>query len=279
MMNKSAREDSAIRRNAKSAGAAKDGRCRNWGLVIYPDSAPDRWQHILDDLHIQWVEGPLHDKDVNEGTGELKKPHWHAVLMFDNVKAPAQVKEIADLVHAAYPERINSLRGAIRYLAHLDNPDKAQYDRNGIIPHGGFDVDQYLIATAASRHAMIGEMQSFCRDQGIFDMCDLMDYARDNRSSDWYPLLCDRCTYVMEVYLKSMRGKRSDAKAAADRAAAEFVPGTTPRSARASAGLQPLPPDLDGVSPDLIRLDDGTMADVDPDTGEVVGMILPPIVR
>lgn len=52
----------------------KDGRTRNWTFVLYPDSAPDNWRQILDDKHIEWIESPLHDKDVN-ANGEPKKPH------------------------------------------------------------------------------------------------------------------------------------------------------------------------------------------------------------
>lgn len=49
------------------------GRTRSWTFILYPESAPENWREILNDLFIQWVESPLHDKDIDEGTGELKK--------------------------------------------------------------------------------------------------------------------------------------------------------------------------------------------------------------
>ena len=52
----------------KSSGN-KEVRTRNWTIVVYPDSAPDNWRTILDDFHIEWIESPLHDNDIN-GDGE-----------------------------------------------------------------------------------------------------------------------------------------------------------------------------------------------------------------
>ena len=64
----------------QNATKSSDNRARIWAAVVYPDSAPENWRQLLDDLHIEWVESPLHDRDVNETTGELKKAHWHIVL-------------------------------------------------------------------------------------------------------------------------------------------------------------------------------------------------------
>ena len=60
--------------------SSSDGRTRTWVAVVYPDSAPDNWRELLDENHIEWAESPLHDRDVNPGTGEVKKAHWHIAL-------------------------------------------------------------------------------------------------------------------------------------------------------------------------------------------------------
>ena len=52
---------------------SKDTRTRNWTIVVYPDSAPANWRDIINDIHIEWVESPLHDKDV-DANGEYKTP-------------------------------------------------------------------------------------------------------------------------------------------------------------------------------------------------------------
>ena len=73
----------------------QDQRSRNWVVIVYPESAPNDWREILDNMHIQWNESPLHDKDVNPD-GTVKKSHWHVVLAFGSKKSYKQVKEITD---------------------------------------------------------------------------------------------------------------------------------------------------------------------------------------
>ena len=71
----------------------KDERTRNWTFVLYPESATKGWRNILDELHVPWVESPLHDKDTNPD-GEIKKPHWHIAMFFNSKKSYQQMSEI-----------------------------------------------------------------------------------------------------------------------------------------------------------------------------------------
>ena len=65
----------------------KDRRARSWSWIVYPESAPDNWRQLLDETGEKWIESPLHDKDINETTNELKKPHWHIIVSFENKKS------------------------------------------------------------------------------------------------------------------------------------------------------------------------------------------------
>lgn len=182
----------------------KDTRTRNWTIVVYPDSAPENWRDILDEMHIEWVESPLHDKDTNPN-GEAKKPHWHVLLMFGGVKAYEQVIELIEPLNCPIPTRVHNCKSLIRYMAHLDNPDKVQYDISKIVAHGGVDVMDLLKPSSSERYTFIKEMQAWCREFDITEFSDLMDYAASERLDDWYPLLCDNCAFVMNQYLKSRR--------------------------------------------------------------------------
>jgi len=181
-----------------------DERIRAWTFVAYPDSAPANWRDIIEELHIQWVESPLHDADLN-ADGEQKKPHWHIFLNFEGKKSFEQVKEITDSINATIPIKVHSARGLVRYMVHMDNPEKKQYDASLIIGHGGIDVYEYLKPTSSSRYALIGEMMGFIDDNGIVEIKDLLDYSRDNRFDDWFPLLCDNSAYIIGEYIKSYR--------------------------------------------------------------------------
>lgn len=187
--------------NEKSRGA---GRTRSWTFVLYPESAPNNWRDIIDDLHMQWVESPLHDKDEN-ADGTPKKPHWHILLCFDSVKTFEQVKELTDSLNAPIPQKCHGgAKGLIRYMAHLDNPEKAQYQISDIIAHGGFDLEESLRPTSSDRYELVRQMISFIRENNIIEYKHFFDYCMDNEE-EWYKLLCDNSTYVIKEYIKSNR--------------------------------------------------------------------------
>lgn len=179
-------------------------RTRVWSAIIYPDSAPENWRDVLDEEHFQWVESPLHEFDVNS-TGEVKKAHWHINLVFDGPKSFEQVCDILKPLNCPIPQRCHSLKGSVRYMAHLDNPEKYQYDISDIVCHGGLDLADLLKPTSSERYSLIAEMQDFVKENGIVEFQDLFDFARSDRFDTWYPLLCDNSAYVISLYIKSQR--------------------------------------------------------------------------
>lgn len=185
----------------------KDTRTRNWTIVVYPESAPENWRDILDEMHIEWVESPLHDSDLN-ATGEKKKAHWHILLMFGGVKSYEQVMELCQDLNCPRPERCHNAKAMVRYMAHLDNPDKAQYSISDIVSHGGVDIAELLRPNASERYSLIREMIAFIRDNDIIEYQDIMDYAAEFRPDDWFPLLCDNSTFVINQYVSSQRHRK-----------------------------------------------------------------------
>ena len=113
-----------------------DNRTRTWSFVLYEDSAPENWRDVLDDMHIEWIESPWHDKDVN-ANGEPKKKHKHILLLFQGKKSYEQIKEITDELQQPIPQRCHNAKALVRYMAHMDNPEKAQYSPSDIRAHGG----------------------------------------------------------------------------------------------------------------------------------------------
>ena len=188
----------------KKASTPKDGRSRTWTFVVYPDSAPTDWRDILDSIMTPWVESPLHEFDVNP-TGEVKKPHWHILMMFEGKKSFEQMKALLEPLNCPIPQIAHNAKGVVRYMAHLDNPEKHQYAASAIIGHCGADVAEFLKPTSACRYELIREMMSFVRVNGIVEFQDLVDYAMEERFDDWFPLLCDNSAFVVGNYIKSQR--------------------------------------------------------------------------
>ena len=113
-------------------------KSRYWSFIVYPESVCDNWINDLTEKGCVFAVSPLHDKDINP-TGELKKPHYHVLIQFDGPTTYKNVKEnICDLIGATIPKNVISMRGYYRYLCHLDNPEKYQYDVNDIQTYGGY---------------------------------------------------------------------------------------------------------------------------------------------
>ena len=179
-------------------------RTRNWTFVLYEDSAPENWREMLDDEHIEWIESPWHDKDIN-ADGEPKKKHKHILLLFGGVKSYEQVKEVTDKLGQPIPQRCHNAKAMVRYMAHLDNPEKAQYSVSDIVPHGGVDLSEMLRPSNSERYTIIRDMMDYIRSAAVTEFQDLMDYAAAEHFDDWFPLLCDNSAYVIGQYIKSQR--------------------------------------------------------------------------
>lgn len=175
-------------------------RTRNYATVVYPESAPSNWKAILEDFFVPAFISPLHDSDINP-TGELKKPHYHVLIMFDGTKTKEQAESIFNCIGGVGCEIVQSIRGYSRYLCHLDNPDKHQYLQEDVICLCGADYVA-TIGLVTDKYKAIGEMIDFCIANDIFSYAVLLEYCRMNRF-DWFRVLCDNGTVVIKEYLKS----------------------------------------------------------------------------
>lgn len=182
-----------------------DLRGRNFATVVYPESAPDHWIDILSDFHIPAFISPLHDQDVNP-TGEAKKPHYHVMVMYEGKKSIQQVGEVFAAINGVGCEQISTIRGYARYLCHLDNPEKVQYNPDDVKQLAGADYNN-IIGLPTDKYKCLREMQQFINSQDVEYYSDLADYALEYRQ-DWYRILCDSGTYFIREYIKSRSVKK-----------------------------------------------------------------------
>lgn len=180
-------------------------RTRNFATVVYPESAPENWLEILAEAKIPALVSPLHDRDVNP-TGEVKKAHYHVLILFEGVKTSEQAKEVFDTIGGVGLEIVQSIRGYARYLCHLDNPDKYQYEQADVRQFGGADFVS-IIGLATDRYKAIAEMIDYCHEFDIIEFSDLLEYARLERF-EWFRILCDNGAFVMREHIKSRRLRR-----------------------------------------------------------------------
>lgn len=175
-------------------------RVRNFATVVYPESAPEDWLSRLGNQLIPAFVSPLHDLDIDP-YGEPKKPHYHVIIMYDSMKTFEQAQEVVNDIGGVGLEVVNSTRGYARYLCHLDNPEKIQYDKGFVKSFCGADYEA-TIGLSLDKYIAIREMIQFCRENGIVSYSELLEYAMDNKYA-WFRVLCDNGTVVIKEYLKS----------------------------------------------------------------------------
>lgn len=177
-------------------------RNRNFATVVYPESAPENWIDILSDFHIPSFVSPLHQFDVNP-SGDVKKAHYHVLVMFEGVKSTSQVKDLFATFGGVGCEVVNSIRGMARYLCHMDNPEKYQYNPVEVKSLGGADYAE-VVELETDRVKLIADMQEWCKSNGCVSLSDLYDYSRIH-NYDWFRALATHCNNVMAAYLKSLK--------------------------------------------------------------------------
>jgi len=188
----------------------EDNRTRNWNFVVYPDSAPENWREIIDETRIEWVESPLHDRDIDPD-GEPKKPHYHVTLLFPSMKSFDQVSDLVmGELFQPIPIKCMSVKGSIRYMVHKDNPEKYQYDWNDIKCHGGADLDSLCAPTNTERMILQREIFGFIRDNNITELADLVNMAMDAGYNDWLSIIWNFSTISITAYIKSLRYKQRE---------------------------------------------------------------------
>ena len=103
------------------------GKC--WTFLIYPESAPPDWKMIFEDkLHISGAYSVVHHDEDG-----ITKDHVHCILEFPQNMSLNRVKQIIDdhfKGSATQPFIVYDKPRMYRYLSHLDDKSKKQYDPN-----------------------------------------------------------------------------------------------------------------------------------------------------
>lgn len=106
-------------------------KSRTFSFLLYPDANP-RHAKALEVLPTSYqFLGILHDQDeeVDPETGEIvpKGNHWHCIIKFRTQRYLSAVAAELD-VEANLFRDCKNFDGYARYMLHLDDPDKHQYE-------------------------------------------------------------------------------------------------------------------------------------------------------
>lgn len=201
-------------RDAKRA----DSRGRNWTIVLYPDDLPEDWLDKVRDIKCKLVLSPLHDKDEN-ADGTPKKPHYHALLMFGGIKSLNAVRglfvslfgendngAIPGVATIAKNCIVHDTGAMVRYLVHMDNPEKHQYSVDDMQAFNGADLMELLRRSMSETQSIMVEMEKYIEDNEITELCDFARAIRETKP-DWYMILTTKSTVYFNAFIRSRRHK------------------------------------------------------------------------
>ena len=114
-----------------------DKRFRHFMFILYPEW--ENYDEILRDIKGNFKNWAYitHKPESSE-----KKEHTHLILSLDN---PRSIESICSRLNIPINlcQRVRGLRGACRYLIHIDNEDKIQYSVDDVIVSKSFSSTFY----------------------------------------------------------------------------------------------------------------------------------------
>ena len=193
----------------------------------------------LDHIHVVAVCSPLHDRDtfspedvrdwclrhIDSETGDLdthyldsapyvgkaKKPHVHVGIMLPSQKNAQQFSELMAGLLPIRPsmwEKMEDKRGFIRYLAHLDSPQKAQYSAFDIHGFGGVDLSCLLKTDEHEKVKIVTELHKFGKERKVQYFHQFVDDVFASGDMDYINCILGRGSFFAGYYNSIVSARR-----------------------------------------------------------------------
>lgn len=189
---------------------AFDPKDKSWyfACVSYPDSMPDDYAAIVRKSHCEAVCSPLHEPDE-----DIMKPHLHWIFKWSNSVSFERFMKFCkscglDKIAAnGYFEPVSHPQGAMRYLLHLDDGDKQQFEGNPFTlcsVYNAFPLDFTRDYTKGEVLQQRNKVFNLMRDLAMTEYKELLDYLMDNGFIGEFDYACKH-TILLNSYLASFR--------------------------------------------------------------------------
>lgn len=194
----------------------------------------------LDSLHMECCVSPVHDRDcftaddvwswcerhIDPDTGDLdmnyvdaapyvgkhKKPHAHLLIKLPSQKSAKELSELMSGIVELRPslwEKCISVPGSMRYWAHMDSPEKAQYSPMGIHGFGGIDMSPLMRTNEVKAVELSKAVHDMVSLHGCKYFHELVDLAYEVGDSELVSYLRGQGSFWAN-YMRSRSEKRRD---------------------------------------------------------------------
>ena len=200
-------------------------KVRAYWFIVWPESVDiSKLFDILRRSGYAVAVSPLHHKDVRDfDTGELAKPHYHIIVRFPAPRYLEPVRRLvgswiydADGLATApdgedvtwYVRPVPDYPGAIRYLCHIDTPEKHRYPENEVLTFGFIDISALYAKSLSDDVQGYYQLIAWCRNNPHKTYSQLVDAVYDSDDKGLMRTLT-RYSYTIKAYLADKKGGKS----------------------------------------------------------------------
>ena len=154
--------------NTTSSEEIEEKRYRNFMILLYPEW--DNFKDILQDIKGSF-KNYAYIKHIPEE--EEKKEHVHLILSLDNPRSEHSLAKRLE-INERFVKYVKSLRGSCRYLIHIDNEDKYQYNIDQVVVSKSFSSTFYKsFDDLLSDEEILENIYSFISDNKDLEPIDI----------------------------------------------------------------------------------------------------------
>lgn len=123
-----------------------------------------------DDIGIEFIACIQHNKDYDEELKQLKTLHYHVVIQLSKIcRIKTMINKIMSMFHCNENQitidKCNSIVMQTRYLLHLDDFDKYQYDKYDVVCNDKDVLERYCnLVIIRDIHDLIGVVKHYHYD-------------------------------------------------------------------------------------------------------------------
>ncbi len=183
-------------------------RSKNFTISLYPENEKDilTLEYIKNNYNYAYI---IHNKDTDDD-GVVKKEHIHTIIMFENAKEMKTVAKELNIEQNRI-EKIKSLKYMIRYLIHLDQPEKAQYDIKEIKTNLK-DIAKYFKTQSFEQQEMLKILEYIYSIDSYIYYYQVLEYVLNNNYYSTYRRAGTQITKIIDEHNKLFLYKKKSKK-------------------------------------------------------------------